>query len=142
MMAPLIIAFVCLYVIVCHINVLMSKLTHPHTEHEKAEVVDLSVCHLDKHGEQVTLFKTQFAYVMDEKQYITQLLQSLSKPGTSPSSLFPPLPTADALREYDRSLTEALKSTELPSGWSLVSHNSERSITSVEGTELYICMSK
>ena len=92
------------------------------------------VCYIDEDGTQRTLFKTQFTYTVDEKQYMAELLiQSGGERGTPLQySLFPPLPTAEALREFDRSLTEALEATELPEGWSLVGLRGEPE-GSVEG---------
>ena len=113
--------------------------------HPLAEVVDLSVCILDDNGEQKTLYKTQFAFVTDQKQYMAQLLLgSVSNKvggegegegggGGSEYPIFPPLPSAEALREYDQSLADALMDSDLPPGWTLVGYNNHNTINSVQG---------
>ena len=102
-------------------------------------MVDLSVCVLDDNGEQRTLYKTQFAYVTDQKQYMAQLLLgSVSEGGSDGYPIFPPLPSTEALREYDQSLTDALMDSELPPGWTLVGYNNHNNITSVQGTYMYM----
>ena len=119
------------------------------TAHPLAEVVDLSVCVLDENGEQKTLYKTQFAYVTDQKQYMAQLLLgSVSdtaagegggggggdgEGGGGKYPIFPPLPSAEALREYDQSLTDALMDSDLPPGWTLVGYNNHNTINSIQG---------
>lgn len=108
-----------------------------HTAHSSAEVVDLSVCVLDDNGEQRTLYMTQFAYVTDQKQYMAQLLLgSVSEAGSDFSyPIFPPLPSTEALREYDQSLTDALMDSDLPSGWTLVGYNNHNTINSIQGMQ-------
>ena len=106
--------------------------------HSLAEVVDLSVCVLDENGEQKTLYKTQFAYVTDQKQYMAQLLlgsvsSTAGGEGGGDYPIFPPLPSAEALREYDQSLTDALMDSDLPPGWTLVGYNNHNTINSVQG---------
>ena len=70
----------------------------------------------------MTLFQTQFTYTVDSPQHMAELLvQSASERGIPLQYLlFPPLPTPNALREFDHSLTEVFKSTRLPKGWTLV----------------------
>lgn len=116
--------------------------------HPLAEVVDLSVCVLDDNGEQKTLYKTQFAFVTDQKQYMAQLLlgsvsnkaggEGGGEGGGGEYPIFPPLPSAEALREYDQSLTDALMDSDLPPGWTLVGYNNHNTINSVQGM-LYKC---
>lgn len=103
------------------------------------------MCILDDNGEQKTLYKTQFAFVTDQKQYMAQLLLgSVSNKvegegeregggGGGEYPIFPPLPSAEALREYDQSLTDALMDSELPPDWTLVGYNSHNTINSVQG---------
>lgn len=99
--------------------------------------MDLSVCVLNENGEQQTLYKTQFAYVTDQKQYMAQLLLgSVSEGEGDGYPIFPPLPSAEALREYDQSLTEALMDSELPTGWTLVGYNNRKPINSIQGIVL------
>ena len=112
--------------------------------HSLAEVVDLSVCVLDENGEQKTLYKTQFAYVTDQKQYMAQLLlgsvsNTAGGEGGGDYPIFPPLPSAEALREYDQSLTDALMDSDLPPGWTLVGYNNHNTINSIQG--MYIPLS-
>ena len=118
----------------------------PHSPaHPLPEVVDLSVCVLDDNGEQRTLYKTQFAFVTDQKQYMAQLLLgSVSDTAGGGEGdgghypIFPPLPSAEALREYDQSLTDALMDSDLPPGWTLVGYNNHNTINSVQG--MYVHM--
>ena len=64
------------------------------------------------------------------------LVQSVTDSGVPLQySLLPPLPTSESQREFDRSLTEALQTTELPKGWTLVGYLQEP-LTNVEGGEL------
>ena len=99
------------------------------------------MCILDENGEQKTLYKTQFAYVTDQKQYMAQLLLgSVSDTGGGGEGggdypIFPPLPSAEALREYDQSLTDALMDSDLPPGWTLVGYNNHNTINSIQGIE-------
>jgi hypothetical protein len=114
------------------------------------------VCVLDDNGEQKTLYRTQFAFVTDQKQYMAQLLLGsvANKAGGGEGEgegggegggeypIFPPLPSAEALREYDQSLTDALMDSDLPPGWTLVGYNNHNTINSVQGTLLrtMLCM--
>ena len=104
-------------------------------------MVDLSVCYHDDSGEQRTLYKTKFAYTVDEKQFMAELLvQSVSESGVPLQySLLLPLLTAEALREFDYSLTEALRSTELPVGWTLVGYG-DKPLMSMEGELPFVSM--
>ena len=109
--------------------------------HSSAEVVDLSVCILDENGEQKTLYRTQFAYVTDQKQYMAQLLLgSVSEAGDKDGGfpLFPPLPSTEALREFDQSLADALMDSDLPPGWTLVGYNNHNTINSIQGKDDFL----
>lgn len=93
--------------------------------HSITEDVQLMVC-LNQNGCRCTLFQSHFTYTVDEKCYLAELLvQSVADSGIPIYCVFPPLLNVDALREFDQSLTEALKSTQLPEGWSLVGCNLE-----------------
>ena len=93
--------------------------------HDLIEDVQLKVC-LNHNGHQSTLFQSLFTYTVDEKGYLAELLvQSVADSGIPIYCVFPPLPTVDALREFDQSLTEALKNATLPEGWSLVGTGAE-----------------
>ena len=106
----------------------------PSSAHRVAETIDLFVCYRAESGEQRTLYQTKFAYTVDEKQFMAELLvQSVSESGVPLQySLLPPLPTADALREFDCSLTEALQEAELPTGWTLVGYGA-KPLMSIDG---------
>ena len=96
-----------------------------HTAHSLAETVELSVCCRGAEGEWLTLHKTQFSYTLDEKQFLAELLKQSRAgecgiPSQNNSSLSLPQSTDD-LRAFDRSLTEALQTTDLPAAWNLAS---------------------
>jgi len=107
------------------------------TAHQPAEEVEISVCHLDENGEQRTLFQTQFTYTVDSTQHMAELLiQSVSERGIPLQYfLFPSLPTEDAWREFDHSLTEEFKSTRLPEGWTLVGFMTQEECACLAGEE-------
>lgn len=64
------------------------------------------------------------------------LLGSVSEAGSDFSyPIFPPLPSTEALREYDQSLTDALMDSDLPSGWTLVGYNNHNTINSIQGMQ-------
>ena len=89
-------------------------------------------------GELRTLFKTQFAFVTDQKQYMAELLLgSVAETEGGAYPIFPPLPSNQALREYDQSLTDALMDSDLPAGWTLVGYNNPKTINSIPGN---VCM--
>lgn len=115
---------------------MFSSLVHP-----TAETVELLLCSVDGSGQEKVLCKSHFTYFLDQKPMTELLLRSVfdgENPLDLQSGLVPPLSSADALREYDRSLSEALAEAEIPEGWSLVGSTGRegRRISTVEGENM------
>lgn len=120
---------------------MFSSLVHP-----TAETVELLLCSVDGSGQEKVLCKSHFTYFLDQKPMtellMTELLLRSVFDGENSldlqSGLVPPLSSADALREYDRSLSEALAEAEIPEGWSLVGSTGRegRRISTVEGENM------
>lgn len=93
---------------------------------------------MDESGQEKKLYQTHFTYFFNQKAFMADvMLQSAFDGGRSLQlqySLFQ-LSSADAVREYDILLMEALSETKLPEGWSMVgtSGRGGRGISTVEG---------
>lgn len=120
---------------------MISPLTFPPSPaHSGPETVQLSLCSANESGQEKTFYTTHFTYYFDQKAVMADLLlQSVYDGGTSLHvhyGLFPPLPSADAVREYDVALTEALQDAKFPDGWNLLGSmgkGEEQRIETVEG---------
>lgn len=117
----------------------------PYTGHSTAETVELNLCCVDDRGLEKTLYKTHFTYFFDQKAFMADLmLQSASDGGSSLQvhyGLFSPLSSADAVRDYDMYLTEALSEAKIPEGWSMVGSKGRHGqrISAVDGEKQW-CM--
>ena len=113
------------------------------TAHGTAEVVELRLClcSVDEKGVEKTLYRTNFTYFFDQKAFMAEaMLQSVSNNKTSQLlyGLLPPLSSAEAVRDYDMYLTEAVSEVAIPEGWNMVGSKGKggNAITTVEGERL------
>lgn len=109
--------------------------------HSSAEAVELKLCCMDESGHERCLYKTGFTYFFDQKAFVVDMMvQSAFDGGSSLQlqyGLFPPLSSSEAVREYDLFLTDALRGTQLPQGWSVVgvSGRGGRRVSTVDGKQ-------
>lgn len=99
------------------------------------------MCSVDERGLERTLHKINFTYFFDQKALADMMLQSAVDGGSSLQlqyGLLPPLSSADAVRDYDLYLVEALSEVQIPEGWSMVGTAGKEGqrISTVEGEGL------
>ena len=96
-------------------------------------MVELKVCTVDEGGLERTVFKTEFTYFFDQKAFMADMMFQCTLDGMY--GLFPPLSSADDVRDFDLYLVDALSEVEVPEGWSMVGTTGVdgKLINSVEG---------